>query len=241
MVFPWMILVLVVLSGCSTLRCRQTREPECRTGWITVSGTMIPTETVSVDCDGISLAQCLKSSVRFDQNSFGIEDSVVVLVMRNQGNLIAIPWYGVFHSPMGGLWLETGEQVILVRLDELPFVQTTFGDKRVALTGLITESGLLETDQLTVGATIADFAEMVDARTNLVKVTQVIEDLTIQVYFPVRSILARNSSDVPVLEMLDRWGVYDGSVIEFDQLQTSPVIRHSNERRQQAAGSGNFN
>ena len=165
-------------------------------------------------------------------------DSIFVIVERHQSAVVIVALDSVFDSPVGGLWLFPGDQLKLMHLRDLRFLEGQVGDKRIGLTGMTAQRGIVETGTSQLKPFLYQVDELVDVRSNLLVVNYPIGTNVVKLLMPYSPTLYAASPSMHRLAELQSYiGLVNGAVVTLDHTDICPLLEKSREFMQEAAAT----
>jgi hypothetical protein len=161
-------------------------------------------------------------------------ESIFVIVEQRKQPITVLPLEDVFNSPLGSLWLFPGDHISLMRLTDIFFLNGHQGDKRIGVTGLVAQKGILKTDVNRLNQLLGEIDSTIDLRTNLIVVNYPIGKKVAKLFVPYTSSAVAQSSN-RIEQLYGCIGLTDGTVVTMDHTDVTPTLKRSRLLMQQAA------
>jgi hypothetical protein len=163
-------------------------------------------------------------------------DTIFVIMEQQNRGAAVTPLASVFDSPIGGIWMLPGDSLKLARLRDIAFLDGQFGQKRVGLTGMASQRGIIETDDSKLKPFLYRVDKLIDVRSNLIVVSYQVGSSSIKLLMPY-SVTPYDAG--PAVQhssqLQSSIGLRDGAVVTFEHTDFSPLLKKSKEFMQAAA------
>ncbi len=181
-----------------------------------------------------AVATDVSLAVNADDEDRYFENSIMVLVERSNKSITMLPLDQMFHSPLGSLWLFPGDHINLMKLSEIHFLNGQQNKKRVGVTGLVAQQGILNTDASRLNHLLAEIDSNIDIRSNLIILNYPMGNVSAKLMLPYTSMAVAQSS-IEVEKLYSYIGLVDGTVVTMDHTDANSILRRSRTLMQQAA------
>ncbi len=121
-----------------------------------------------------------------------------------------------------------------MKLSEIHFLNGQQNKKRVGVTGLVAQQGILNTDASRLNHLLAEIDSNIDIRSNLIILNYPMGNVSAKLMLPYTSMAVAQSS-IEVEKLYSYIGLVDGTVVTMDHTDANSILRRSRTLMQQAA------